>query len=258
MFALPARLGGLGLCNPTKQCVSEFSASQAISGPLKSSILQQMSEYSFECLNAQISAKSHIRKQRQENATQAADNLKQHLSPAGKKALELAGERGASNWLTSLPIQEFGFSLHKGAFVDALSLRYGWPPPGTPTHCVCGTSFSVQHALSCPRGGFPSIRHNEIRDVTANLLTEVCHDVMVEPNLQPLSGEALSYTTSNSTDGARLDIAVNGFWGGRYEKTYLDVRCFNPHAPSNSSSISNCYRKHENEKKKTIVRTADS
>ncbi len=33
--------------------------------------------------------------QRQENAThcQATDNLKQHLSPAGKKALELAGER---------------------------------------------------------------------------------------------------------------------------------------------------------------------
>ncbi len=35
--------------------------------------------------------------------------------------------------------------------------------------------------------GFPSIRHNEIRDITANLLTEVCHDVSVEPGLQPLT-----------------------------------------------------------------------
>ncbi len=153
-----------------------------------------MSEYSFECLDAQISAKSYIRKQRQENATQAADNLKQLLSPAGKKALELAGERRASNWLTSLSIQDFGVSLHKGAFVDALSLRYGWPPTGTPTHCMCGTSFSVQHA---PRGGFRSIRHKKIRDVTANLLTKVCHKVMVEPNLKLVSWEALSYTTSN-------------------------------------------------------------
>ena len=31
--------------------------------------------------------------------------------------------------------------------------------------------FSIAHSLSCPKGGFPSIRHNEIRDLTANLLT---------------------------------------------------------------------------------------
>ncbi len=90
--------------------------------------------------------------------------------------------------------------------MDALSLRYGWPPPGTPIHCVCGALFSVQHAFSCPRGGFPSIRHNEIRDVTANLLTEVCHNVLVEPDLQPLTGETLTYATSVSSEGARLDI----------------------------------------------------
>ena len=41
MFALLARLGGLGLCNPAKQCDMEFSASQAISGPLRDLILQQ-------------------------------------------------------------------------------------------------------------------------------------------------------------------------------------------------------------------------
>ena len=118
-----------------------------------------------------------------------------------------------------------------------------------PSASNCDTQ---QHALSCPRGGFPSIRHNEIRDVTANLLTEVCHDVLVEPDLQPLTGETMTtYTTSNSTEGARLDIAVNGFWGGRYERTFMDVRVFDPHAPSNNNTnISNCYRKHENEKKR--------
>ncbi len=31
----------------------------------------------------------------------------------------------------------------------------------------------------------------------------------------------------NSQPGARLDIAANGFWGGRFQKTYLDVRVFN-------------------------------
>ena len=117
--------------------------------------------------------------------------------------------------------------------------------------CACGNSFTVEHVLSCPRGGFPTIRHNEIRDVTASLLTEVCHDVMIEPNLQPLTGEALTGATSNTADGARLDIAVNGFWGGRFERTFLDVRIFNPHAPTNkNTTISKCYRKHEAEKKR--------
>jgi len=109
-------------------------------------------------------------------------------------------------------------------------------------------NFSVEHALSCPRGGFPSIRHNEIRDVTADLLTEVCNDVCIEPDLQPLTGEALTGSSSNTQDGARLDIAANGIWGGRSERTYFDVRVFNPHAPSNRNS--NSYRKHELEKKR--------
>ena len=45
-----------------------------------------------------------------------------------------------------------------------------------------------------------------------------------------------------------MDIAFNGFWGGRFERTLTDVRIFNPHAPSNSGSISNSYRNHEKEK----------
>ena len=29
--------------------------------------------------------------------------------------------------------------------------------------------------------------------------------------------------TENTTDEARLDVAANGFWGGRFKRTYLDV-----------------------------------
>ena len=166
--------------------------------------------------------------------------------------MELAQEKGASSWLTALPVEEFGFALHKGAFRDALALRYGWPPIHTPTVCACGDSFSVVHALSCPKGGFPSIRHNEIRDLTANLLSEVCHSVTTEPHLQPISGEVFSRASANVEDGARLDILANGFWGGRFERAFFDVRVFNPHAPSNrESKLSTCYRRHENLKKRT-------
>ncbi len=77
---------------------------------------------------------------------------------------------------------------------------------------------------------------SEIRDMTANLLTEVCRDVCVEPELQPLNGEQMEYVTSNTQDGARLDIAANGLWGGRHERTFFDVRVFNPHATETHSS----------------------
>ena len=57
----------------------------------------------------------------------------------------------------------------------------------------------------------------------------------------------LTGSSSNTQDGARLDIAANGFWGGWFERTFFDVRVFNPHAPSNRHP--HCYRRHEMEKK---------
>ena len=55
---------------------------------------------------------------------------------------------------------------------DALALRYGWLPNNMPSTCDCGKHFTVEHALSCAKGGFPSITHNEIRDITVTLPTE--------------------------------------------------------------------------------------
>ena len=43
---------------------------------------------------------------------------------------------------------------------------------------------------------------------------------------------------------------MNGFWGGRFERTFVDARVFNPYAPSNrNSTIFTCYGNHENQKK---------
>ena len=58
-------------------------------------------------------------------------------------------------------------------------------------------SFTIDHALNCATSGFPALRHDEVRDFTANLMSEVCHDVCVEPPLQPLTSDHLSYATAN-------------------------------------------------------------
>ena len=82
-------------------------------------------------------------------------------------------------------------------------------------------------------------------------MTEVCHNVAIEPHLQPLTGRSLHGASSISQDGARLDVAADGFWGSRFERAFFDIRVFNPFAPSNQrSSLQACYRNHENVKKR--------
>ena len=66
-----------------------------------------------------------------------------------------------------------------------------------------------------------------------------------------MTNEVLTGSTANSQAGARLDIAANSVRGGTLEKTYFDVRVFNPHAPSNRhTNPQSAYRKHEQIKKR--------
>ena len=251
LFALPARLGGLGIRIPSKTVDSELQSSLLITSSLKDHILDQDREYGYDIVAEQLQNKATISRLNRERSVREINDLYSQLPDSLQRAVDLAKEKGASAWLTVLPLTDHGFALHKSAFHDALALRYGWIPSKLPSKCDCGNSFSVEHALSCARGGFPTIRHNEIRDLTANLLTEVCNDVCIEPDLQAVTTEHLTGATANSQDGARLDISANGVWGGRFEKTYFDVRVFNPHAPSNKNMVpSACYRKHEREKKR--------
>ena len=162
-------------------------------------------------LSNQLSTKSKVNHQRK-NLSDSTNSLTFLLSPDLQLAMSLAQEWGASSWLSTLPISEHGFKLNKGAFRDALALHYGWQPSNLPSSCVCGAHFSVEHTLT--KGGFPTLGHNEVRDIAAQLLSEVCTEVRIEPRLQPLSGEQLHLDSANREDNARLDISENGFWGG--------------------------------------------
>ena len=54
--------------------------------------------------------------------------------------------------------------------------------------------------------------HNDVRDLVAKLLSEVCHDVQVELTFLPLTGERMGHRTAIETNEARLDIRTKGFW----------------------------------------------
>ena len=121
-------------------------------------------------------------------------------------------EKGASTWLSTLPLKEEGYSLSKQEFWDLVKIRYGWPLSRLPNMCSCGAKYDLQHSLSCKKGGFVTSRHNHLRNITANLIDEVCHDVRVQPPLQVLTGETFDSRSSNMKDEARLDISARGFW----------------------------------------------
>ena len=89
------------------------------------------------------------------------------------------------------------------------------------------------------------VQHNELRNITSQLMEEVCLDVGIEPSLQPISNEVLHYKTANTDYGARLNVATN-FWGKDRQRSFFDVRVFNQFARSYvNSSLPQCYHKNE-------------
>ena len=173
----------------------------------------------------------------------ASDQLLPALSPSLKHSVLLSSEKSSSNWFTTLPLSDHGYALHKGAFHDALCFRYGWQPSSLPSSCVCEKPMSVEHTFSCSFGGFQTIRHNELHDITAGLLSEVCHNVHTEPPLQPLSGEQFHYRTANVKDGARLDVGAESFWGRDRRMVFFDIKLFHPLASSYvSSPLAQCFQ----------------
>ena len=251
LLALPVRLGGFGIVNPSKQATLHHNASEKITTPLTDLILAQSQEYSPQVKAEQIRAKKSAQSQPRQSEKLKASQSSEKLPATLQKSIRISTEKCASSWLSTLPIQEHGFTLHKSVFRDAVCLRYGWQPKHLPSHCVCCSKFTVDHALNCHRGCFPSIRHNEIRDITAHLLTKVCHGVGTEPHLQPVTDERLFHRTANREDGARLDIVAEDFWGRDRQRTYFDVRVFNPLSRSyQKSSIAQSYRKNEQEKRR--------
>ena len=73
------------------------------------------------------------------------------------------------------------------------------------------------------------MRHNEVRDVEAGFLADVCKDVRIEPGLLPVGNTPL--TGGILADNARLDVSAVGIYSP-LERTFLDVRVSNFNSPS--------------------------
>ena len=165
LLSLPTRLGGLGLTNPVTKSAFEFESSMQITAPLAvqdpCNPLQPMQPNPSK-------QKSGHKNKRNWPPTQIC--LKTSCHPSWNYSLSVPLRREPL-LASQSTISGHGFNLHKGTFWDALCLRYGWQPSSLPQLCTCGASFTVNHAMTCHKGGFPTIRHNEICDLSASLWT---------------------------------------------------------------------------------------
>ena len=155
--------------DPTKRCNVEYENSRKITGNMVTSVKNQNKIFDPEIEKNSNKIKNEIKKSKA-----ILDQVKKEIGhdKIKTRTLEASTEIGASNWLKTLPLKEKGFLLDKQSFWDSLFLRDSIPLPRLPSKCVCGKPFTVDHALSCCRGGFISTRHNELRDFTAELVSE--------------------------------------------------------------------------------------
>ena len=251
LIALPPKLGGMGITNPIEIANDEYENSIRLTQNLTKMIINQDRFGSID-ENKMNEIKKSIAKERELKQKEQLKSIldSEDLTEIERKKIEICQEPGASNWLTALPLREAGFSLNKQEFRDALAIRYNISIKGLPETCACGSEFTCDHAMICKKGGFISLRHNNLRDITYELLSEVCKGVENEPVLQPLTGETLKYQTAKTENNARMDVSALGFWC-RDQRAFFDIRVFDPVAPSHAhQSLDAAHSKQENEKRR--------
>ena len=126
LIALPCKLGGMGIINPTEIANEEYVNSGKLTKKLTSLIIQQ--EYSYTLSEEEIKKiKSKIQKKRMEKQQRTISSLREKMSYIDIKLNDIAQEQGSPRWLTVLSIKRLGFNLSKSDFWDAVRLRYGLP-----------------------------------------------------------------------------------------------------------------------------------
>ena len=109
--------------------------------------------------------------------------------------------------------------------------------------------FTVNHALSCKKGGFKAQRHDTIRDLLTSQISKVCRDVETEPLRHPLENEVFNLQSTVISREVRLDMKAGGFWTTGV-MAFFDVRVTHVTSRSNQGEhTATIFKQPENEKK---------
>ena len=169
-----AKQGGTNLQNPAAGAERLHQASLEARDVLVASLLRNTTLDSVEHKQCVRKAGAKAQKERLE-AEQGAvmEMMMVGASKQVKKRPKRTGKTG--KWLTIPPNKLDGTLLSKEEWRDNARLRYRWKPLGLCSHCGrrCGAGFTVEHGLSCKKGGLAYIHHDDARDEAGSLAAMV-------------------------------------------------------------------------------------
>jgi hypothetical protein len=260
LACLPIKKAGLAILDPTLTAVSGHTASEVICGHIIGAILGKKKYRSAEHKATMLAGIGAYRVRHLTANQRKLDSILKKLPPERCRTILRGEETGA--WLSSSPSIVNGTELSTQEFRDALHMRYGITPPDLPLKCDgCDQHFTLQHALSCKKGGLVIFRHNEIRDELVYLAGKAFTPSAIrdEPLIHPCrvakedKKSPTSITSQPVSKSDRGDIFVRGLWDPQ-TGCILDVRVTDLDQPSQiSMDPAKVLRKHENEKKRKYL-----
>ena len=240
---------GIGIPDLESKSSEQLNASLDITAPQVNSPVTQSS-----CIPAQElmeERKCEINAQRRTATKSRIDRTDKLLSSDLLQVVQQTRDKGASStWVNAIPIEEHGLPLNKQEFMDSLCIHYNLPLPNLPSYCACGEIFTVNHMLSCKKGGFIAQTHDTIQDLLTSHISKVCRNVETEPLLQPLNNEVFNLQTTVISREVRLDMKAGGFWTPQVA-AFFNVRVTHVNSRSNQGKhTATIFKLQENEKKR--------
>jgi hypothetical protein len=251
LLALPVRLGGLGIPDPTTTGEFCFEASCESTKLLQDSLLGGVDLSSHAHKGAAAAGRHKVRKKQKVALEARLASILAAARPMEKRRIERSKHTGA--WLTTMPSILNGSDLSAEEFRDGLRLRFGLTPNALPTRCDgCGARFTTEHAMSCRKGGLILQRHNDIAAEWGSLCSQAHTSSCVSDEPLIHSSRDVQVAGADRTEPApelRGDVGVHGFWC-RGRTAIFDIRVTDTDAPSNRNMApERVLARHEKEKK---------
>ena len=141
LYSLPSREGRLNV-KEHLDYETEYSASLTACAPLEGENLA----------NAHLTQDriTHDQRTARLKKIRSSQDFMESLQTEQRLVIEMALEKGASNWLTALPLKRYCFTLTKSEFRDGVCIRYNIEDKNTAINFPNGRS-SRYHMLSTVR-----------------------------------------------------------------------------------------------------------
>ena len=237
--------GGLGVPDLRFEAPKQFAASTLITAPHVDSVTTQ-SMFMVAGENSMEELKRQHRALKTASVNPRMDSIDSTLPSDLLRLVNQSRDKGASSWLTAVPLVDHGLVLTEQEFRDSLRLKYNMPLSWL-TKQVC--LWWEVCRLPCPVTQKGKVRGAEARWCTM-VVGKVCTNVEVEPQLQPLDNERFNLRTAVTSPEARLDFKAGGFWS-RGVTAFFDVRVTHVNSKCNQGKeTSTIFKEQEEEKKR--------